>query len=148
MKKIKLITSFLFLSATLWAQDSSMSNDTVYATDKVEKKPEFQGGEMEMYKFIQKNIMYPQIEKEANIMGTVYTSFVVDKDGSITDVTVVRGVPDGPGLDAEAVRMIRLMPKWNPGIQYGRAVKCKFNLPIKYSISNGRTPRKKKKKDK
>ncbi len=144
MIKIKLLTAFILLSAVLVAQNNTIPNDTIYTVDKLEKLPSFPGGEDEMMQYIRKNIIYPQIEKEADVMGTVYVGFVIDLDGSITDVTVLKGVTDGPGLDAEAVRIIKQMPKWNPGIQYGHTVKCKFTLPIKYSISNGKKGKKKK----
>jgi len=72
------------------------------------------------WSFIQMNIVYPQAEKEAGIGGTCYVSFVVDKDGSVRDVKVLRGVPNGPGIDKEAVRVVMSMPKWNPGNKMGK----------------------------
>jgi protein TonB len=100
----------------------------------VEQMPEFPGGQAEMFKFIQKNISYPQMEKEAGISGTCYVTFVVNKEGEITDVKVMRGVSGGAACDKEAMRVVKLMPKWNVGKQNGRAVQVQFNLPIKFSI--------------
>lgn len=100
----------------------------------VEQMPTFPGGELEMMKYIQKNVQYPQVEKEAGISGTCYVTFVVEKDGSITDVKVLRGVSGGPGCDREAIRVVKSMPAWKPGKQNGREVRVQFNLPIKFTL--------------
>ena len=100
----------------------------------VEQMPTFPGGEGEMMKYIQKNITYPQMEKEAGISGTCYITFVVEKDGTITGVDKLRGVSGGPGCDKEAIRVVKSMPPWKAGKQNGRAVRVQFNLPIKFSL--------------
>ncbi|MBA3705472.1 MAG: energy transducer TonB [Bacteroidetes bacterium] len=100
----------------------------------VEQMPDFPGGINEMMKFIQKNVQYPQVEKEAGISGTCYVTFVVEKNGSITDVKVLRGVSGGPGCDKEAQRVVKSMPSWKPGKQNGREVRVQFNLPIKFTL--------------
>lgn len=100
----------------------------------VEQMPTFPGGDAEMMKFIQKNVQYPQVEKEAGISGTCYVTFVVEKDGSITDVKVLRGVSGGPGCDKEAMRVVKSMPGWKAGKQNGREVRVQFNLPIKFTL--------------
>ncbi len=100
----------------------------------VEQPADFPGGVNEMYKFIQKSVQYPQVEKEAGITGTCYVSFVVEKNGSITDVTIARGVSGGPGCDKEAMRVVKAMPAWKPARQAGHEVRCRFTLPIKFSI--------------
>jgi protein TonB len=100
----------------------------------VEQMPTFPGGEEEMMKFIRKSVNYPQVEREAGISGTCYVTFVVEKDGSITDVKVLRGVSGGPGCDKEAQRVIKAMPSWKPGKQNGREVRVQFNLPIKFTL--------------
>ncbi len=100
----------------------------------VEQAADFPGGINEMYKFIQKSVVYPQVEKEAGITGTCYVSFVVEKNGSITDVQVARGVSGGPGCDKEAMRVVKIMPAWKPARQAGHEVRCRFTLPIKFSI--------------
>jgi protein TonB len=100
----------------------------------VEQMPEFPGGMNEMMKYIQKNISYPQMEKEAGISGKCYVTFVVGKDGSIEDVKVLRGVSGGPGCDKEAIRVVKSMPKWSAGKQNGRAVQVQYNLPISFSL--------------
>lgn len=100
----------------------------------VEQMPAFPGGEAEMMKYIQKNVQYPQVEKEAGISGTCYVTFVVEKDGNITDVKILRGVSGGKGCDNEAMRVVKSMPNWKPGKQNGREVRVQFNLPIKFTL--------------
>ncbi len=103
----------------------------------VEQMPEFAGGDAARTKWIQNEIMkrgYPQMEKEAGIQGTVYLTFVVEKDGSITDVKVLRGVSGGPGYDKLALAVTKAMPAWKVGKQNGRAVRVQFNMPIKFSV--------------
>jgi TonB family protein len=96
----------------------------------VEVQAEFPGGEEARFKFLQQNIIYPEIAKEQNEKGTVYLKFVIEKDGSITNVTIMRGV--SPSIDAEAIRVIQMMPKWKPATQRGKEVRVWFNLPIKF----------------
>ena len=98
----------------------------------VEQMPSFPGGEEALMKYLADNIQYPAIAKDAGIQGRVYVTFVVDKDGSITDVKVLRGI--GGGCDEEAVRVVKNMPKWNPGKQRGKPVKVQYNLPIRYTL--------------
>jgi periplasmic protein TonB len=100
----------------------------------VEQMPEFPGGAGEMMKYIQKNIHYPEIEKEAGITGKCFIKFVVEQDGSISNVEVLKGVAGGPGCDKEAIRVIKSMPKWNIGKQNGRPVRVYFNVPISFRL--------------
>jgi protein TonB len=99
----------------------------------VENMPEFPGGDLGLMKYIQKNVKYPPIAKEYNITGKVYISFVVDKSGSVTNVKVVRGVDKN--LDAEAVRVIKSLPKYKPGKQRGKAVRVMFTVPINFTLN-------------
>ena len=101
---------------------------------KLEIMPAFVGGESELYKFISKNVVYPQAPKEKGITGTSYVTFVIEADGSISDVKLLREIRNCPECDEEAKRVINLMPKWTPGIQYGRAVRVQFNMPIKFKL--------------
>lgn len=98
----------------------------------VEKMPEFQGGKDAQIKFMATNIKYPQEARKAGIQGMVYVTYVVEKDGSITDVRVLRGI--GGGCDEEAVRVINTMPNWMPGTQRGEPVCVQFNLPIRFIL--------------
>ncbi len=98
----------------------------------VEDNPEFPGGMGELYKFLGQNTKYPPIAKESGIQGRVFVNFVVEKDGSISNVKVLRGI--GGGCDEEAIRVVKSMPRWKPGKQRGKAVRVSFNLPIKFTL--------------
>jgi protein TonB len=99
----------------------------------VENMPKFPGGDLGLMKYIQKNVNYPPIAKEYNITGKVYISFVVDKSGSVTNVKVVRGVDKN--LDAEAVRVIKSLPKYKAGKQRGKPVRVMFTVPINFTLN-------------
>jgi periplasmic protein TonB len=99
----------------------------------VEKNPEFPGGLEKFYAYLGKSIRYPAVARENNTQGKVIVNFVVEKDGSLTDVKVVRGI--GDGCDEEAVRVLRASPHWGPGIQNGRPVRCSYTVPISFTLS-------------
>lgn len=96
--------------------------------------PEFPGGQRELFKWLSKNIKYPAMAQENNICGTVYVGFVVDRDGSITKVKVLKSVDSS--LDKEAIRVVKAMPKWKPGRQRNRNVRVSFTVPIKFRLNN------------
>ena len=98
----------------------------------VEESPKFPGGEAELYKYLNKNIRYPEIAAQNNIQGRVVVQFVVEKDGSVGEVKVVRGVD--PDLDKEAVRVVKSMPKFIPGKMNGQNVRVWHTLPIKFTL--------------
>ena len=98
----------------------------------VEEMPEFPGGTAKMMEYIQKNIKYPMMARESDIQGRVFVNFVVEPDGSITNVTVMRGI--GGGCDEEALRVVQSMPNWKPGKQRGSAVRCSFTVPIIFKL--------------
>jgi len=98
----------------------------------VEKMPEYPGGDEALFKFIYENVMYPPEAKERGIQGKVILRFVVTSDGSVEDVTVVRGID--PLLDAEAVRVMSLLPDWIPGTQRGQPVDVYYSVPISFSL--------------
>jgi periplasmic protein TonB len=100
----------------------------------VEEMPEFPGGPMEMMKYISKNIQYPQMAKEAGLSGKCFLKFVVNGNGNITDVTLLKGVPGCSECDKEAIRVVKSMPNWKPGKQNGRSVPVYFNLPINFQL--------------
>ncbi len=106
-------------------------NDKVFTV--VEKMPSYPGGDEARIKFLVENMVYPTEAKEKNIQGTVYVTFIVAADGAITNVKVLRGI--GLACDEEAVRVVKMMPKWNPGKQDGKNVSVQFNLPIKFKLS-------------
>ncbi len=98
----------------------------------VEENPRFPGGEEACMKWLADNIRYPSICVEQGIQGRVYAQFVVNKDGSIVDIKIVRS-PD-PYLSKEAERVLKLMPKWSPGKQRGKPVRVKFSLPVMFRL--------------
>ena len=99
----------------------------------VETMPEFPGGQAELFKYLSENVKYPVIAQENGIQGRVICQFVVNKDGSIVDVEVVRSGGDA-SLDKEAVRVIKSMPKWKPGKQRGKAVRVKYTVPVNFKL--------------
>lgn len=104
--------------------------------DIVEEMPEFPGGQQAMFGFIGNTIKYPPTAREASIQGTVYVAFIIDTDGSVTNIEIKRGIPNsGAGINTEAMRVISLMPKWKPGKQRGKTVKVRYILPIKFKLS-------------
>lgn len=98
----------------------------------VEDMPKFPGGDAELLQFIAKSIKYPVIAQENGIQGRVICAFVVNRDGSVVDAEVVRGVD--PSLDKEAIRVINTMPKWTPGKQRGKPVRVKYTVPITFRL--------------
>ena len=99
---------------------------------RVEKMPEFPGGQEALNRFLVRNIKYPLLAQENGIQGRVVRQFVVNSDGSIVDISVVRGVEES--LDKEAIRVIKSMPKWTPGRQGGKSVRVKYTLPIRFKL--------------
>ena len=98
----------------------------------VEQNPEFIGGQAKMYQYLGENIKYPAAAQRANISGRVFVKFVVEDDGAIGDVEVMKGI--GFGCDEEAIRVVKSMPKWNPGVQNGKNVRVYYNMPIVYKL--------------
>jgi len=98
----------------------------------VEEQPTYPGGDEARIRFLQANMKYPEEAKELGVQGKVFVTFVVEVDGSITDVKVLRGI--GSGCDDEAVRVVKSMPRWVPGKQRGVPVRVQFNLPINFKL--------------
>ena len=99
----------------------------------VETMPEFPGGQQALFKYLGENVKYPVIAQENGIQGRVICQFVVNKDGSIVDVVVVRSSGE-PSLDKEALRVINSMPKWKPGKQRGKPVRVKYTVPVNFRL--------------
>ena len=97
--------------------------------------PQYPGGEKAMMEYVAKNVAYPQEARDKEISGRVFVSFIVEKDGSIGEVKVMRGI--GGGCDEEAVRVIKGMPKWKPGKQEGKPVRVSYMMPINFKLSDG-----------
>lgn len=111
--------------------DTKSLNDTIIYND-VEIMPEFQKGEDAMYRFFAKKLKYPRAAKENGITGNVIITYVVEKDGSLTDVKCLKDI--GGGCGAEGIRVVKLMPKWIPGKKNGVPVRVQFNMPIRFSL--------------
>jgi protein TonB len=133
MKKLVLMSLMaVFCLTTVSAQKTvvSQKNDKVF--DVVEQMPEYPGGMQALFEFISQNIKYPADAQKQKVEGRVLAKFVIETDGSISDIEVVKNA--FPSLDAEAVRVIQAMPKWIPGRQKGQAVRVKFVMPINFSL--------------
>lgn len=131
MKKLLFLSAFLCtLSFGAFAQSEVSVDDEVFVV--VEEQAEFPGGLDSMYAYIVKNLKYPELAKEKGIEGRVFVSFIIEKDGSISNVKILRGI--GGGCEEAAVEMIKNMPKWKPGTQRGKPVRVQFNLPIKFEL--------------
>jgi TonB family protein len=99
----------------------------------VEQEPEFRGGSEAFYNYLAKNIRYPKDSKNKRIEGKVYLSFVVDLNGKLTDIKILKGV--SPDIDEEAIRLIKNSPSWIPGIQNGRTVRVLYKIHIDFKIT-------------
>ncbi|MCX6282275.1 MAG: TonB family protein [Bacteroidetes bacterium] len=99
----------------------------------VQEMPSFTGGEAELYSFLSKSLKYPYDARDLGVQGKVYVEFIVERDGSISNVRIKRGI--GAGCDEEAARVVSLMPKWNPGKQNGQPVRVLFVLPIRFVLN-------------
>lgn len=97
-----------------------------------EQMPEFPGGTSAMLAYLAKAIKYPQLARELGIQGRVFVSFVIERDGSVSEVSVLRGI--GGGCDEEAIRVVETMPRWEPGRQGGKTVRVSFNLPVHFRL--------------
>ena len=100
----------------------------------VEQMPEFPGGDKEFHQFIADNVKYPAEAKEKGIRGIVYVNFIVEPDGSISDIRVLRGI--GGGCDEESVRVVKSMPKFKPGMQNGEAVRVSYTVPVIFRLED------------
>ena len=111
----------------------AVDDNKVYDFVSIEKQPEFPGGIAKFYGYLSKAIKYPPMAQENNVQGKVFLSFVVEKDGKLTDITVTRGL--GSGTDEEAIRVLKASPRWNPGIQNGKPVRVKYNINVNFTLN-------------
>ena len=112
--------------------DEKPAEEETKVFDVVEQMPSFPGGDAELMKFLNSHIKYPAVAEENGIQGRVVATFVVERDGSITDVKVIKSVD--PSLDKEAIRVLKSMPKWIPGKQNGSAVRVKYTVPVTFRL--------------
>ena len=130
LEKKEAVTS-ASVSAVPVDSEGEVKTDVVFQV--VEQMPEFPGGMGECMKWLQANMKYPKEAQDKGEQGRVIVQFIVEKDGSITEVKVARSV--SPILDAEALRVISSMPKWKPGMQRGKVVKVKYTMPVMFNLN-------------
>ncbi len=131
MKKLILSVLFIFFSCIAQqsiAQTSTVDDNTVYT--RVDKMPEFPGGQVALVKFLSKNIKYPEKFKKEKINGRVFVSFVIDKTGKVIKAKIEKSLNEL--CDAEALRVINKMPDWIPGEKNGEKVAVQFGLPVNF----------------
>ena len=112
--------------------DEKPKEEETKVFDVVEEMPQFPGGPSALFEYLSKNIKYPVVAEENGIQGRVIATFVVERDGSISDVKVIKSVD--PSLDKEAIRVLKSMPKWIPGKQNGSAVRVKYTVPVTFRL--------------
>ena len=122
---------FVLLFSFMTSTAQTKKNNMVF--DVVEVMPQYPGGQIAMLKYIMENIKYPEQAMKEGIQGRVTVRFIVEKDGSISNVKPVLSVH--PLLDKEAVRVVKSMPKWSPGKQKGKPVRVQFNVPVMFKLN-------------
>ena len=122
----------VFGLTTVSAQKTVVAKKNQKVFDIVEQMPEYPGGQAALFEFISKNVKYPEDAVKKKVEGKVFVTFVVDTDGKITDVSLLRKV--FPSLDAEAIRVISAMPNWIPGKQKGQVVRVKYTVQIMFRL--------------
>jgi protein TonB len=140
---IKLVAMFVLITGTAMSQttpkpDAKQDANGVYQTAEV--MPSYPGGNDALMKYLSTNLKYPENAKSSKIQGKVFVSFVVNSDGKVSNVKVLRGISGG--CDEEAVRVVQAMPNWIPGKQKGNNVPVQFNLPIQFKLDNYPAPMK------
>jgi len=114
-------------------QAAVIEDNTAYDAITIEVQPSFRGGINKFYDYLRSSVRYPAIAMEQGIQGKVFVSFIVERDGTLTDIQVLRKL--GGGTDEEAIRVLKASPAWNPGIQNGKKVRVKFNIPISFFLT-------------
>lgn len=138
MKQFILVILAAF-TMTAVAQDTTQSQDTTQTQEAVKEfvkpdvLPQYPGGKEALAYFLKKNIIYPSAARKQKIQGTTKCTFVIEKDGSVTEITVKES-SGSELLDQEAIRVISKMPKWMPGFKDGKAVRVKFGMPVHFRL--------------
>lgn len=122
-----LVLLFSFMTSTAQTKKNNMVFDVV------EVMPQYPGGQTAMLQYMMKNIKYPKQAMKEGIQGRVTVSFIVEKDGRVTNVRLLRSVQSA--LDKEAIRVVKSMPKWTPGKHNGKPVRVRFNLPVMFKLN-------------
>ena len=121
-----LVLLFSFMTSTAQTKKSNMAYDVV------EVMPQYPGGQIAMMKYIMENMKYPKQAMKEGIQGRVTVSFIVEKDGRVSNVRLLHSVQSA--LDKEAIRVVKSMPKWTPGKHNGKPVRVRFNLPVMFKL--------------
>ena len=131
-KAFILLVSMVLACVTVGAQTvtSDGPNNEIFTI--VEQDPQFPGGNDALYQYLGQNAHYPPQAKEQGLQGTVYLTFIIERDGSISNIRVLHSPSDL--LSEEAVRLVKAMPKWKPGKQRGKNVRVQYNLPINFQL--------------
>jgi protein TonB len=132
-----ILAMIILTNKRIQAQNNNVDSNTVKKSSFtcymiVEEIPSYPGGDEARIKFIQDNLQYPIVAKQNNIQGTVYVKFMVEANGTISDINILKGI--GGGCDEEALRVVKIMPKWLPGSQNGKPTKIYFNMPIIFKL--------------
>ncbi|QIL39791.1 energy transducer TonB [Pedobacter sp. HDW13] len=132
MRKLMIIA---LLGCAMFINSANAQNkdQKVYDFVSVQKQPAYPGGIAKFYEYIKKEIKYPEVAKKNKTQGKVFLSFVVEKDGKLTDIVVIRGL--SPETNAEAIRLFKQSPKWNPAMQDGKLVRVKYNMAINFDLA-------------
>ena len=132
MKKLFLILSLAMFAANVSNAQTSTTDDTVYR--QVDRSPEFPGGSVKLWSYINQNLKYPEQAVKAKVTGKVFVRMIIEKDGSINTTSIEKGI--GFGCDEEVERIMKAMPKWTAGIIDGKAVRTSFVMPVMFAMEN------------
>lgn len=133
MKKLIMMSLMaMFGLSTVSAQKTVVAQKNQQVFDVVEQMPEYPGGMQALFEYLSQNVKYPEDAEKQKIEGKVIATFIVETDGSVSNVKVVK--PVFPSLDAEAIRVLSGMPKWTPGKQSGKVVRVKYTVPISFNL--------------
>ena len=157
MKTYSILFIFLFFGTTTIAQveeeedvfiieeiEPEYEGEPIF--DIVEIMPEFPGGKDALKQYLGENLIYPRKAADKGIQGKVYVQFIVEKDGSITSIKILRGI--GGGCDEESVRVVKIMPKWEHGSQRGKPVRVRYTIPIVFKLTSPKEERQRKREEK
>lgn len=135
MKRFLILVVALFASSYMMAQSEHLKNNKTATVlyESADVMPEYPGGMAALGAFLSENIEYPLDARETGIQGKVYVGFIVEADGEVTNVNVLKGI--GGGCDEEAARVVKMMPKWKPGTIDGKKVRVKYTLPISFKLN-------------
>jgi periplasmic protein TonB len=132
MKKWAIVLLVIFCKISVGVAQNNTS-DSLKIIEKPDQQAEFQGGMGAFGKFLQKNLKYPEVAQKANVSGKIYMEFIVETDGTLTNFNILKSV--GFGIDEEAIRVLKLSPKWIPAKDKGRNVRSRFTIPMSIHLS-------------